>query len=59
MTLVRPSVAEEAARPETIEELFGALESPLLAYALRLLGEREAAEVENGFRRYLDLREFR
>ena len=44
MTLVGPSVAEEAARPETIEELFAALESPLLAYALRLFGEREAAE---------------
>jgi RNA polymerase sigma-70 factor (ECF subfamily) len=36
--------AEEMARPESIEELFTALESPLLAYALRLLGEREAAE---------------
>jgi RNA polymerase sigma-70 factor (ECF subfamily) len=44
MTLVGPSVAEEAGRPESIEELFAALESPLLAYALRLLGEREAAE---------------
>lgn len=44
MTLVRPSVAEEAARPESIEELFAALESPLLAYGLRLLGEREPAE---------------
>jgi RNA polymerase sigma factor (sigma-70 family) len=44
MTLVRPSVAEEAARPESIEELFAALESPLLSYALRLLGEREPAE---------------
>jgi RNA polymerase sigma-70 factor (ECF subfamily) len=28
----------------TIEELFHALESPLLAYALRLVGDREAAE---------------
>lgn len=44
MTLVQPSVAEEAARPESIEELFAALESPLLAYALRLLGERAPAE---------------
>jgi RNA polymerase sigma-70 factor (ECF subfamily) len=45
MTLVRPAAAEsEAARPESIEELFAALESPLLAYALRLLGERELAE---------------
>src|SRR5882724_3747970 len=30
--------------PETIEELFGALESPLLNYALRLAGERGVAE---------------
>jgi len=30
--------------PETIEELFAALESPLLHYALRLTGERPAAE---------------
>src|SRR3954471_21479807 len=44
MTLVRPVAAEEAARPESIEELFAALESPLLAYAMRLAGEREAAE---------------
>jgi RNA polymerase sigma factor (sigma-70 family) len=44
MTLVRPVAAEEAARPESIEELFAALESPLLAYAIRLAGEREAAE---------------
>lgn len=44
MTLARPLAAEEAARPESIEELFAALESPLLAYALRLLGEREPAE---------------
>ena len=29
---------------ETIEGLFAALESPLLSYALRLAGEREAAE---------------
>ena len=29
---------------ETIEELFAALESPLLSYALRLSGERGAAE---------------
>src|SRR5947207_11406937 len=31
-------------RFESIEELFAALESPLLSYALRLLGERAAAE---------------
>jgi len=30
--------------PETIEELFAALESPLLSYALRLSGERAVAE---------------
>jgi RNA polymerase sigma factor (sigma-70 family) len=30
--------------PETIEELFAALESPLLSYALRLSGERGVAE---------------
>jgi RNA polymerase sigma-70 factor (ECF subfamily) len=30
--------------PETIEELFAALESPLLSYALRLSGERGIAE---------------
>jgi RNA polymerase sigma-70 factor (ECF subfamily) len=30
--------------PETIEELFAALESPLLSYALRLTGERTIAE---------------
>jgi RNA polymerase sigma factor (sigma-70 family) len=29
---------------ETIEDLFAALESPLLSYALRLVGERGAAE---------------
>jgi RNA polymerase sigma-70 factor (ECF subfamily) len=29
---------------ETIEDLFGALESPLLSYALRLVGERGVAE---------------
>ncbi|HWW02355.1 MAG TPA: sigma-70 family RNA polymerase sigma factor [Candidatus Acidoferrum sp.] len=40
-------------RAETIEELFGALESPLLSYALRLLGERGPAEdvVQEAFMR--------
>jgi RNA polymerase sigma-70 factor (ECF subfamily) len=33
-----------AQSPETIDELFAALESPLLAYALRLSGGREIAE---------------
>jgi RNA polymerase sigma factor (sigma-70 family) len=38
---------------ETIEELFAALESPLLSYALRLLGERPVAEdvVQEAFMR--------
>lgn len=36
----KPSVQS----PETIEQLFAALESPLLAYALRLSGERTVAE---------------
>ena len=45
MTLVRPAAAEsDAARPESIEELFAALESPLLAYADRLLGPCALAE---------------
>ncbi|MEY2410518.1 MAG: hypothetical protein QOF48_3188 [Verrucomicrobiota bacterium] len=34
----------EPARCETMEELFAALESPLLSYALRLLGDRALAE---------------
>jgi RNA polymerase sigma-70 factor (ECF subfamily) len=40
-------------RPETIEELFAALESPLLSYALRLVGERSLAEdiVQEAFMR--------
>jgi RNA polymerase sigma-70 factor (ECF subfamily) len=39
--------------PETIEELFAALESPLLSYALRLVGERTLAEdiVQEAFMR--------
>jgi|SRR5436190_4085216 len=43
----RPSGAE------TIEELFAALESPLLSYALRLVGERTLAEdiVQEAFMR--------
>ena len=41
----------EPPRAETLEELFAALESPLLAYALRLLGRRSVAEdvVQDGF----------
>ena len=40
-------------RAETIEELFAALESPLLGYALRLAGERGVAEdlVQEAFMR--------
>ena len=34
----------EPVRRETMEELFAALESPLLSYALRLLGDRALAE---------------
>ncbi|MEY4385386.1 MAG: hypothetical protein RLY20_669, partial [Verrucomicrobiota bacterium] len=39
--------------PETIEVLFAALESPLLGYALRLVGERSVAEdlVQEAFMR--------
>lgn len=45
MTEVQPDAASaETPRPETIEELFAALESPLLHYALRLVGERAPAE---------------
>src|SRR5512136_2332731 len=38
---------------ESIEELFDALESPLLSYALRLIGERSIAEdiVQEAFMR--------
>jgi RNA polymerase sigma-70 factor (ECF subfamily) len=43
----------ETQRAETIEELFAALESPLLVYALRLAGDRELAEdlVQEAFMR--------
>ena len=43
MAVSRPDDAS-AQSPETIEELFAALESPLLSYALRLMGDREVAE---------------
>jgi RNA polymerase sigma factor (sigma-70 family) len=43
MAVGRPDEAS-AQSPETIEELFCDLESPLLNYALRLLGAREFAE---------------
>jgi RNA polymerase sigma-70 factor (ECF subfamily) len=43
----------QPSRGETIEELFAALEGPLLAYTLRLVREREAAEdiVQEAFMR--------
>jgi len=52
MAVGRPDETS-AQSPETIEELFAALESPLLSYALRLIGEREAAEdlVQEAFMR--------
>jgi len=49
--------------PETIEELFAALESPLLSYGLRLVGELAVAEdiVQEAFMRlhaqFVDVRE--
>src|SRR5262245_59162033 len=43
MAVSRPKETS-AQSPETIEELFAALESPLLSYALRLAGDREIAE---------------
>jgi DNA-directed RNA polymerase specialized sigma24 family protein len=43
MAVSQPNEAS-AESPETIEELFAALESPLLSYALRLTGERDVAE---------------
>lgn len=45
MPVARPDEASaEAPGWETIEELFAALESPLLAYAFRLTGDRATAE---------------
>jgi RNA polymerase sigma factor (sigma-70 family) len=46
MALMRPDQASsgQPTRPEAIEELFEALESPLLNYALRLAGDRALAE---------------
>src|ERR1043165_8305317 len=54
MAVMQPD--EASAEPpglETIEELFAALESPLLSYALRLSGERSVAEdlVQEAFMR--------
>jgi RNA polymerase sigma factor (sigma-70 family) len=45
MTVACPDAASaETPRFESMEELFSALESPLLSYAFRLLGERVTAE---------------
>src|SRR5689334_9925520 len=45
MAVMRPDeVSAESPRWETIEELFAALESPLLGYALRYTGEPRQAE---------------
>ncbi len=45
MAVMRPNQASaDPPGAETIEELFAALESPLLAYALRLAGELSLAE---------------
>jgi RNA polymerase sigma factor (sigma-70 family) len=54
MALMRPDQANAGpSRPEPIEVLFEALESPLLSYALRLVGERSLAEdiVQEAFMR--------
>lgn len=54
MAAARPDPAStEFPRFESIEALFGALESPLLSYALRLLGDRALAEdtVQEAFMR--------
>ena len=45
MAVMRPDDATaESPRWESIEELFAALEAPLLGYGLRLTGDREVAE---------------
>src|SRR5947207_1164744 len=47
MALMRPEpepASAEVSEGDTIEELFAALESPLLAYALRLTGDLSVAE---------------
>ncbi len=54
MALMQPDQTSAGpSRPETIEELFEALESLLLSYALRLVGERSLAEdiVQEAFMR--------
>ncbi len=44
MDVANPPTAAQAPKWDSIEELFAALESPLLGYALRLVGERSTAE---------------
>ena len=45
MAVAEPdAVSDDAPRFQPIEELFAALESPLLSYALRFLGDRALAE---------------
>src|SRR5215468_7418151 len=53
MAVMRPEKAKAESGWETIEELFEALESPLLAYAIRFTGEAGAAEdmVQEAFMR--------
>lgn len=54
MAVMRPDpTSTEPHRPETIEELFAALESPLLNYAWRLLGSMSVVEdvVQEAFMR--------
>jgi RNA polymerase sigma factor (sigma-70 family) len=53
MAVMQSEQADRASRAETIEELFSALESPLLNYALRLTGDLGTAEdvVQEAFMR--------
>src|SRR5213075_2337299 len=53
MAVMRPDKASAESGWDTIEELFEALESPLLAYAIRFTGEAAAAEdmVQEAFMR--------
>jgi RNA polymerase sigma-70 factor (ECF subfamily) len=44
MDVAKPPEAAQSPKWESIEELFAALESPLLGYALRIVGERSTAE---------------
>lgn len=44
MDVAKPPAAAQPPKWDSIEELFTALESPLLGYALRLVGDRSTAE---------------